>query len=140
MEYNDDIYGASVEDDNTEDNVTGSTGEVEPKLGWNFGAFIFQPWFAIATNSWLGLLCLIPTFGVIWTFVCGAMGARWAWESGKFKNAKTFNAVMSSWNRAGLVASIIVGGFLLLVIIVMIISVLYSIGSSVPDNYGMWSA
>ena len=79
----------------------------EPKFGWNWGAFMFNALWGIGNNAYLALICFIPYIGIIWSFVCGASGNKWAWESGRFRNAAEFNAAQATWNKAGFVAFIV---------------------------------
>lgn len=74
---------------------------------WNWGAFMFNILWGIGNKAYLPLLTLIPFFGFIWAFVCGAKGNEWAWKAGEYKSAEEFNMVQSTWNRAGLVYFII---------------------------------
>lgn len=74
---------------------------------WNWGAFLFNIWWGIGNRAYLSLLCLIPIFGFIWIFVCGAMGNKWAWQSGNYHDVDLFHAVQEPWNRAGKVYFII---------------------------------
>lgn len=83
------------------------TEKKEPKLGWSWGAFMLSVPFAFGNGAYLALLTLIPGVNLIWFFVSGAQGARWAYESGKFANIDEFNGAMDSWNRAGKVMAII---------------------------------
>jgi hypothetical protein len=80
----------------------------EPKLGWNWGAFMFPFQFGIGTKAYLTLLTLVPILNFIWFFVSGSQGAKWAYDSGYFENVDEFNGAMKSWNRAGLVSAIII--------------------------------
>lgn len=79
----------------------------EPRLKWNWGAFMLTLPFAIGNCAYLGLLCLVPGLNFIWCFFAGAEGARWAYESGMFANIDEFNGAMESWNRAGKIMFIV---------------------------------
>ncbi|MDR0850899.1 MAG: hypothetical protein LBN36_00235 [Clostridiales Family XIII bacterium] len=87
---------------------------------WNWGAFMFNYIWGIGNHAYLPLLCLIPCFGTIWIFVCGALGNQWAWKSGEFKDLETFLAVQRTWNRAGfvyfIVCCVVIGLYLLIAI------------------------
>lgn len=74
---------------------------------WNWGAFMFNIYWGIGNKSYLPLLCLIPIFNIVWIFVCGAKGNQWAWQNNDYKDTETFQAVQSTWNRAGFVSFII---------------------------------
>lgn len=92
----------------------------EPKLGWNWGAFMFPFQFGIGTKAYLTLLVLVPFLNFIWLFVSGAQGAKWAYDSGCFKNVDEFNGAMKSWNRAGLVSAIIVAVVIALYVLLFV--------------------
>lgn len=88
--------------------------KLEEIKGWNWGAFAFNWMWGIGNDTYLPLLCLIPVFNLIWMFVCGFKGNEWAWRNGAYQDVETFNAVQRTWNRAGLVAAIIIGLVLIL--------------------------
>lgn len=74
---------------------------------FNWGAFMLSIYWAIGNKSYLGLLTLIPIFNIVWIFVCGFKGNRWAWENNEYRDLEEFKKVQDSWNRAGFVAFII---------------------------------
>jgi len=74
---------------------------------WNWGAFSFNIIWGIGNHAYLTLLCLVPLLNIVWIFICGANGNKWAWQSGQFKNVEEFLAVQKTWNRAGLFMFII---------------------------------
>ena len=90
---------------------------------WNWGAFMFNIVWGIGNHAWLTLLCLIPCLNIVWMFVCGALGNKWAWKSGEFKDVETFLAVQRTWNRAGLVCFIIYLVFIVFYVILLILGV-----------------
>ncbi|MDR1953764.1 MAG: hypothetical protein LBQ21_04725 [Clostridiales Family XIII bacterium] len=112
---------------------------------WNWGAFMFGWIWGIGNHAYLTLLGLaayvivfIPTllnlfllsipfslFSIVWAFICGGMGNRWAWKSGEFKDVETFLAVQKTWNKAGLVAFI-----LSIVVVILCIVILVVVGIS----------
>ncbi len=91
----------------------------EPKLGWSWGAFMYNIAWGIGNKAYLTLLCLVPILSIVWIFVCGACGKKWAWNSGMYATAEEFNAAMKSWDRAGLftfiIAVIVIALYILLV-------------------------
>lgn len=82
---------------------TGVPNEIKK---WNWGAFVFNIWWGIGNKTYLPLLCLIPVLNIVWFFICGAKGNKWAWEKGEYKDVETFLLVQKSWNRAGFVSFI----------------------------------
>lgn len=73
---------------------------------WNWGAFMLNMWWGIGNRAYLPLLCLIPVFGFVWMFVCGAKGNEWAWKAGPYNDPVLFNYVQEPWTRAGKVYAI----------------------------------
>ena len=74
---------------------------------WNWGAFFMPLPFGFANHAYLTFLTLIPLVGWIFYFVSGFCGSEWAYNSGKFNSDEEFNAVMNSWNRAGIFVGIL---------------------------------
>jgi hypothetical protein len=84
------------------------SSEIPPEIRrWNWGAFMFNIIWGIGNRAYLTLLTIIPFFGIVWWFVCGARGNRWAWETGNFRDVETFLAAQRTWNRAGIFAFIL---------------------------------
>jgi len=75
--------------------------------GWNWGAFMFTFFWGIGNRAYLSFLALVPILNIVWPFICGGLGNKWAWQSGYFKDVETFRMVQSTWNRAGLLSFII---------------------------------
>lgn len=90
----------------------------EPNFNWNFGGFALSFYFAFGTGVWTALVptilmafAWIPFVGgllsiisLICSIITGKKGAVWAWNTGRFETVKEFNAVMRTWNRAGIAA------------------------------------
>lgn len=93
-----------------------------PKLGWSWGAFSFGWIWGIGNHAYLTLIALIPIplLGLVWLFVNGALGKKWAWESGKFATAAEFNAAQKTWDRAGIAAFVLWAAVLALIILLVI--------------------
>lgn len=102
-----------------------SSHKSEPNLGWSWGAFAFGWLWGIGNHAYLTLIALIPVplLGLIWMFVNGALGKKWAWESGKFATAEEFNAAQKTWDRAGIAAFIVQLAVLFLIIALIAIIV-----------------
>jgi hypothetical protein len=112
-------------------NLTTTPPEIKK---WNWGAFSFNMIWGIGNHAYLTLLCLVPFLNIIWIFVCGANGNRWAWESGKFKNVEEFLAVQKTWNRAGLFVFILQIVLIIPLILIMLAgAAFYSI--NMPSTY-----
>lgn len=76
---------------------------------WNWGAFVDTLGFSIGNRAYLGLLTLIPVFGLVWVFITGFKGEQWALENkeNSYRDEEEFRKVMDSWKRAGFVQFII---------------------------------
>lgn len=70
---------------------------------WNWGAFMMPVVWGFGNRSYLPLLTLIPVFGFIWMFVCGANANKWAWNNNEYRDIQEFKKVQETWNRAGFV-------------------------------------
>ncbi len=109
-----------------------------PKLGWSWGAFSFGWIWGIGNHAYLTLIALIPVplLGLIWIFVNGALGKKWAWESGKFASAAEFNAAQKTWDRAGIAAFIVsILGILLCILLILLIVVPLLVYDALPAEY-----
>ena len=85
-----------------------------PKFKFNWGALCMPLQFGFANKAYLCFLSLVPLISLIWPFVCGFCGEKWAYNSGNFSSVEAFDATMRSWNRAGLFSLIVcVVGFIL---------------------------
>ncbi|BAZ17539.1 serine/threonine protein kinase [Calothrix sp. NIES-4071] len=92
----------------------------EAVLGWNWGAF-FMPYFWIWPNNvWVGLLCFLPTIGIVMTIALGAKGNEWAWKSRRWRSIEHFQRHQRGWAIAGL----LIGGPISLVMWSIAISAL----------------
>lgn len=138
--YNmDNKYDMNYENKYNQDaSVNGS--DTVPKLGWSWGAFSFGWIWGIGNHAYLTLITLIPIplLWIIWIFINGALGKKWAWESGKFANAAEFNAVQKSWDRAGIAAFIIsIIMILLLILLISLIAIPLIMYESMPTSYSV---
>ncbi|MFC6181833.1 ribonuclease G [Lactiplantibacillus daowaiensis] len=81
---------------------TATTATIPDEIkGWNWGAFSFTYLWGIGNRTYLPLFALIPVFSIIWAFVCGFKGNRWAWQNGDYQDVASFKQVQATWNRAG---------------------------------------
>jgi hypothetical protein len=73
---------------------------------WNWGGFMNWFQFGIGNRAYMVLLALIPLLGLVWVFIAGAQGERWALENPKndYRDEREFRNVMDTWNRAGFVS------------------------------------
>jgi hypothetical protein len=79
---------------------------------WNWGAFLLNWIWGVGNNTYIALLTFIPLFGIVWIFVLGAKGSRWAWRNGRWDSVEHFKRVQRRWAIWGVV--IWVGGLALL--------------------------
>ncbi|MBA4544388.1 DUF4352 domain-containing protein [Thermoactinomyces daqus] len=82
-------------------NVTNHSDVSEVKK-WNWGAFFLGPIWAIGNRVWIGLLALIPIFGIIMNIILGAKGSEWAWKAKSWKSVDHFKSVQRKWAWWGL--------------------------------------
>lgn len=98
----------------------GGQAEIPPEIrGWNWGAFSLNMIWGIGNNVWIALLCLIPFFGIVMTFVLGAKGNEWAWQNKKWDSIEHFKSSQRKWALWGLVISV----FPILVWVILLIIV-----------------
>jgi len=64
---------------------------------WNWGAFLLNWIWGVGNNTFIGLLTLIPVFGLVMPFVLGAKGSRWAWRNGRWDSVDHFKRVQRLW-------------------------------------------
>ncbi len=101
---------------------------------WNWGAFVYNIMWGIGHKVYLPLLCLIPFFGIVWVFICGAKGNQWLWESGQFSTTTELLNSQKSWNRAGFVGFFIFIGLIVLEFLVFI-PILSALGAAGTSYY-----
>lgn len=68
---------------------------------WNWGAFWLSWIWGIGNKSFKTFFALIPYFGFIWMFVCGAKGNEWAWENKKWASVEDYNNTQRKWAIIG---------------------------------------
>ena len=68
---------------------------------WNWGAFWLSWIWGIGNKSFNTFFALIPYFGFIWMFVCGAKGNEWAWENKKWASVEDYNNTQRKWAIIG---------------------------------------
>jgi hypothetical protein len=97
---------------------------------WNWGGFALTLYFAIAHRAWLGLLVLIgiipilgQIFAFVWAIISGLNAEKWALENpdNHYRDNEEFRKVMDGWNRAGLVAFIVMIASIVISIIAFVI-------------------
>ena len=108
----------------------GATSTLPAELqGFNFGAFWFNWIWAIAHNSWIGLIALVPYVGFIMAIVLGFKGNEWAWQNRKWDSVEHFRATQRVWTKWAIILAIITAVLLVLVFVLTII------GSSVSQSF-----
>lgn len=65
--------------------------------GWSWSAFTFNFIWGIRFKTYITFLTLIPFFGLIWVFVCGAKGNEWAWKNNQWESVEHFKLVRKEW-------------------------------------------
>jgi hypothetical protein len=69
--------------------------------GWNWGAFGLNFIWAIGNRTWVGLLTLVPIFGIVMAVVLGFKGNEWAWKNKRWKSIDHFKSVQKIWSLWG---------------------------------------
>ncbi len=102
--------------------IGGSTSHAdddsEPhRLGWNWGALIFCPFWCLSNGLWWGVLGFLPLVNVPTALFSGVRGSKLAWGRGGWSSPGEFDALQAEWSRAGLTAiGLIIAGTVLLVL------------------------
>jgi hypothetical protein len=71
--------------------------------GFNWGAFLFGPFWAVFNNTWIGLLALIPGIGFIVQIILGVKGNEWAWQNRRWDSIEHFFGAQRNWALWGAV-------------------------------------
>lgn len=74
---------------------------------FNWGAFISPISWGFGNKCYLTLLTLVPVLNIVWVFVCGFQGNRWAYKNGNYASVDELKMVQDTWNRAGLTRVVI---------------------------------
>lgn len=86
-----------------ENNSGGGSGIIPPPgiTGWSWGAFLLNWIWAIGNKTWIGLLCLIPYVGFIFSIYLGIKGRELAWRNKRWESIEHFNRVQKKWTAWG---------------------------------------
>ena len=76
--------------------------------GWNWGAFWLGWIWGIRNRTWIAFLEFIPYFGIVWAFILGAKGNKWAWQNQKWDSIEQFKKSQHRWAKWGLIIFLIV--------------------------------
>ena len=80
------------------DSGRGPQSAIPPALrGFNWGAFLLAPLWAVFNNSWLGLAAVIPGIGFIVQIVLGVKGNEWAWQNRRWDSMEHFFTTQRNW-------------------------------------------
>lgn len=113
---------ATLEQASSDLNNSGGGSSVVPPpgvKGWSWGAFLLNWIWAIGNKTWIGLLCMIPYIGVIFTFYLGFKGRELAWKNKRWDSVEHFNRVQRKWSAwaVGLIFGSIAIGILAAILI-----------------------
>ena len=116
------------------DNTSGTPGAAAPPqvVGWNWGAFLLTPFWSIAHQVWIGLLCFVPYVGWVMSIVVGIKGSEWAWQNRRFDSIEQFRDVQRTWMWWGI--GLNVGIMLLVLLAVLLSSVAAVVGGAPPPH------
>lgn len=59
--------------------------------------------WAVFNKTWIGLLCLVPYVGFVFSFYLGFKGRELAWRNKRWDSLEHFNRVQKKWSVWGLV-------------------------------------
>ncbi len=88
--------------------------------GWNWGAFMFTPFWGLYFKLPLTLLALIPYVNIVIAFVYAIKGKEMAWKKQPWLSTYEFNHFQNKWNIAGLVLFLFMIGVPLVFLILSI--------------------
>lgn len=97
---------AVVDDVFDSENNSGGGSSITPPdgvKGWSWGAFLLNWIWAVSNKTWIGLLCLIPYIGFIFSFYLGFKGRELAWRNKRWDSLEHFNRVQRKWSIWGAV-------------------------------------
>lgn len=93
---------------------------VPPEIrGWNWGAFLMTPIWAVAHKVKGAYISFVPIFiiqliAAVWM---GSKGNEYAWQTRHWQNAEAFQSSQRKWLYAGVVWFLLVVGFVCTVLI-----------------------
>ena len=91
--------------------------------GWSWGAFLLSWIWSVRSNTWIGLLSLVPFAGIIMPFILGVKGNEWAWQNKRWDSIEHFKITQARWLEQGSLVWII--SFLMLVIVISVLTTAY---------------
>jgi len=98
------VAGASSRAANVNDSGGGALSALPIGLrGFNWGAFLFGPIWAIFNNAWIGLLAFVPGVSLIVCIVLGVKGNEWAWQNKRWDSIEHFFGTQKNWALWGIV-------------------------------------
>jgi hypothetical protein len=92
---------ARLDDYTTPDNNSGGGRDVIPPpgvKGWSWGAFLLNWIWAIFNKTWIGLACLLPYIGFLFSIYLGIKGRELAWKNKRWDSLDHFNRVQRRWS------------------------------------------
>lgn len=82
----------------------GPQSEVPNEIkGWNFGAFMFTPYWGMYYKLPASLLAFIPYVNIVVAFVYAIKGNEMAWKNQSWLSVHEFNHFKNKWNIVGLI-------------------------------------
>ncbi len=100
--------GVVLESEGQNTSGTGRLAILPAELkGWNWGAFWLSWIWGIRNRTWIAFLAFIPYFSLVWAFILGAKGNKWAWQNQKWDSIEQYKASQRRWAMWGLIIFII---------------------------------
>lgn len=104
---------ANLELSGSDENNSGEGSNIVPPpgvKGWSWGAFLLNWIWAVFNKTWIGLLCLVPYVGFVFSFYLGFKGRELAWRNKRWDSLEHFNRVQKKWSVWSLVLILGVAG------------------------------
>jgi hypothetical protein len=93
-----DVYSPVGSTSGINDSGTGPTAQLPAELqGFNVGALLMSWVWAIAHQTWIGLLSLVPCVGIVMAIILGIKGNEYAWQNRKWDSIEQFKATQKVW-------------------------------------------
>ena len=102
-------------------NNSGQNESIPAELssGWNWGAFMLPVVWAIAHETWFGLLALVPGLNLVVPFVLAARGNELAWQNRRFHSIAHFQEVQRVWRNCAIGVGAVTAALLVMMIFAM---------------------
>jgi hypothetical protein len=112
----------------TEQNTSGmgSSSTIPPGIeGWGWGPFFLTWIWGVFNRVWISLLVFvlvfIPFVNIVFAFILGSYGRKWAWQAKHWDSVEQFNKTQHNWSIAGILLAVV--GLLLIPILAILVGI-----------------